>query len=221
MSSATAQPVATATIRVLTATGEPLFGDAVERVVRQCARFQFLGHAADARAILEHLRALRPDIAVLGPSLPGLDGCRLLRLVTREELATRLIFVGDRFNDGTAYDLLSEGAAGVLAKTVSPEQLRTAILAAAAGREFLSDETLASVTREMRLRNHDDRPRLSDREHEILQRIADGESSMVMAGAMHLGHSTIKTHCRHLYEKLDVSDRAEAVAVGFRRGLID
>jgi two-component system nitrate/nitrite response regulator NarL len=221
MSRATAQPVATATVRVLTGTGEPLFGDAVERVVRQCARFQFLGHAPDARAILEQLRALRPDIAVLGPSLPGLDGCRLLRLVSREGLTTRMIFVDDRFNDGTAYDLLSEGAAGVLAKTVNPEQLRDAILAAAAGREFLSDETIASVTREMRLRNHDDHPRLSDREHEILQRMAEGESSIVMAGAMHLGLSTIKTHCRHLFAKLGVSDRAEAVAVGFRRGLID
>jgi two-component system, NarL family, nitrate/nitrite response regulator NarL len=221
MSSATAQPVGTATIRVLTATGEPLFGDAVERVVRQYARFQFLGHAPDARAILEQLRALRPDIAVLGPSLPGLDGCRLLRLVRREELTTRLVFVDDHFNDGTAYDLLSEGAAGVLAKTVSPEQLRNAILAAAAGREFLSDESLAAVTREIRLRNHDDRPRLSDREHEILQRIAQGESSTVMAGAMHLGLSTIKTHCRHIFEKLGVSDRGSAVAEGMRRGLID
>jgi two-component system, NarL family, nitrate/nitrite response regulator NarL len=221
MSIVSVPPAATRAIRVVTASGEPLSGDAIERVVRQCARFQLVGHAADGRAALERMRSLRPDVAVLGPSLPGLDGRRMLGLMRTEEIPTRLLFVGDELDDETTYDLLGEGAAGVLSKTTSPEQLRNAILAAASGREFLSGETLAAVTREIRLRNHPDQPRLTPREREILQRIARGEGSTAMARAMHLGHSTIKTHCRHLYEKLDVSDRAEAVAVGFRRGLID
>jgi two-component system nitrate/nitrite response regulator NarL len=221
MSSATAEPVRALAVRVLIANGEPLFGDAVERVVRQCARFQFVGHARDAVAALEQLRAARPDVAVLGPSLPGLDGRRLLGLVRMEELATRVVFFGDEVDDGLTYDLLGEGAAAVLTKTTSPEQLRDAILAAAAGREFLSGETLAAVTREIRLRNDDARPRLSDREHEILKRIAKGQNAADIARALHLGLSTVKTHRTHLYEKLGVSDRAEAVAVAFRRGLID
>jgi two-component system, NarL family, nitrate/nitrite response regulator NarL len=221
MSSATVVSVAARAIRVVIANGEPLFGDAIERVVRQCARFQFVGHAADARTALERLRSLKPDVAVLGPSLPGLDGRRVLGLMRMEEIPTRLVFVGDDFDDGTTYDLVGEGAAGVLTKTTSPEQLRDAILSAAAGHDFLSHETLAAVTREIRLRRHDDQPRLTAREHEILRRISDGQSSIAIARAMHLGHSTIKTHCRHLYDKLGVSDRAEAVAVAFRRGLID
>jgi two-component system, NarL family, nitrate/nitrite response regulator NarL len=219
--SAPPEPVLTSSIRVVVANGEPLFGDAIERVVRQCARFQFVGHAADGRAALERLRNLRPDVAVLGPSLPGLDGRRILGLVRMEEIPTRLVFVDDDFDDGMTYDLLGEGAAGVLAKTTSPEQLRDAILAAAAGREFLSGDSLAAVTREIRLRNHDDRPILSDREREILKRVARGESAAVIARALHLGLSTIKTHRAHLYEKLGVSDRAAAVAVAMRRGLID
>jgi two-component system nitrate/nitrite response regulator NarL len=221
MSSTTAEPVRTSAIRVLIATGEPLFGDAVERVVRQCARLQFVGHAPNAHAALEQLRALAPDVAILGPSLPSLDGCRFLALMKIEEVPTRLVFVGDNFDDGTTYDLLGGGAAGVLAKTTSSDQLRDAIVAAAAGREFLSGEGLAALTREIRLRNHDDRPRLSTREHEILKRIAKGENGAVIARALHLGLSTVKTHRSHLYEKLGVSDRAEAVAVGMRLGLIE
>jgi two-component system, NarL family, nitrate/nitrite response regulator NarL len=221
MSSATAEPVRALAVRVLIANGEPLFGDAVERVVRQCARFQLVAHARDAEAALEHLRAVRPDVAVLGPSLPGLDGRRLLGLVRMEKIATRLVFVGDDLDDGTTYDLLGEGAAAMLTKTTIPEQLRDAIVAAAAGREFLSGDSLAAVTREIRLRNHDERPRLSDREHEILRRIAKGQNAADIARALHLGLSTVKTHRSHLYEKLGVSDRAEAVAVAFRRGLID
>jgi two-component system, NarL family, nitrate/nitrite response regulator NarL len=221
MTGVVAQAVRTRSIRVVIANGEPLFGDAVERVIRQCARFKFVGNATDGDSALERLRSLRPDVAVLGPSLPGLDGRRILGLVRMEEIPTRLLFVGADFDDKTTYELVGEGAAGVLTKTTSPEQLRDAIVAAAAGREFLSGETVAAVMREIRLRNHDDRPILSAREREVLRRIASGESSTAMARAMHLGLSTIKTHCRHLYDKLGVSDRAEAVAVAFRRGLID
>jgi two-component system, NarL family, nitrate/nitrite response regulator NarL len=221
MSTAATELVRIRSIRVVVANGEPLFGDAVERVVRQCARFQFIGQAANSRSALELLRSVRPDVAVLGPSLPDLDARRILGLVRTEDIPTRLLFVGDDFDDGTTYDLLGDGAAGVLSKKTSHEQLRDAILTAAEGREFLSDEKLAAVTREIRLRNHDDRPRLSNREHEILKRIAKGESSTAIARAMHLGLSTVKTHSRHLYEKLGVSDRAEAVAVAMRRGLID
>lgn len=221
MVSATAEPARqTHSIRVVIANGEPLFGDAVERVIRQDARFQVIGQAAEGRAALELVRALRPDVAVLGPSLAGLDGKRILGLVTIEEIPTRLLFVGDEFGEATAYDLLSEGAAGVLTKTTSPDQLREAVLAAAAGREFLSGDTLAAVTREIRLRNSDDRPILTNREREILIRIADGESGPVMAQAMHLSVTTIKTHRCHLFEKLGVSDRAAAVAAAMRRGLL-
>jgi two-component system nitrate/nitrite response regulator NarL len=221
MSTTTVEPVASRAIRVLIANGEPLFGDAIERVVRQCARFQFVAQASDARGVLEHLRSLRPDVAVLGPSLPGLDARRILGLTRIEEIPTRMLFVGADFDDETTYDLLGDGAAGVLSKATSPEQLREAILAAAAGREFLSGDTLAAVAREIRLRNRDDRPRLSAREREILKRIAQGETPTTMARAMHLGLSTVKTHCRHLFDKLGVSDRAAAVAEAFRRGLID
>jgi two-component system nitrate/nitrite response regulator NarL len=219
--SATAEPARhTRSIRVVIANGEPLFGDAAERVIHQCARFQLVGQAAEGHAALELLRALRPDVAVLGPSLPGLDGQRILGLVTIEEIPTRLLFLGDEFSAATAYDLLGDGAAGVLTKTVSPEQLRDAILTVAAGRAFLSSDVQTALRREIRLRNDDGRPILSEREREILVRIAEGETVPVMARALHLSVSTIKTHRGHLFQKLGVSDRAAAVAAAMRRGLI-
>jgi two-component system, NarL family, nitrate/nitrite response regulator NarL len=202
------------------ATGEPLLGDALERVVRQHRRFDLVGQASDGEAAVELLRAVEADVAVLGPSLAGLDSKRLLAVVGRDRPETRLLFVGDEFGGATAYELLGGGAAGVLTKMTSHEQLREAILAAAAGREFLTCDMLAAVAREIRLRTHDDRPVLTDREREILERIAEGENVPVIARAMHLGISTVKTHRSHLYEKLGVSDRAAAVAVAMRRRLI-
>jgi two-component system nitrate/nitrite response regulator NarL len=210
----------TRSIRVVIATGEPLFGDALERVVRQHRRFELVGQACDGVAALELLRAVKADVAVLGPSLEGLEPKHLLEVVGRDRPETRLLFVGDEFGEVAAYELLGGGAAGVLTKMTSPEQLREAILAAAAGREFLTCDMLAAVAREIRLRTNDDRPILTDREREILERIAEGENVPVIARAMHLGISTVKTHRSHLYEKLGVSDRAAAVAVAMRRRLI-
>jgi two-component system nitrate/nitrite response regulator NarL len=211
---------ATGTIRVVLAIGQPLFGDAVERVIRQCSTFQLVGQAEEGATVLELLRDLEPDVAVLGPSLGGLDRHRLQRLVGIEGLATRLLYVSDDVDQAGTYDLIEEGAAGFLTKSTSPEQLREAILAVAAGRDFLCSEMLAAVTSEIRLRKADDRPILSPREREILDRIAAGESVPAIARAIHLSVSTVKTHVHHLYEKLDVSDRAAAVAVAMRRGLI-
>jgi two-component system nitrate/nitrite response regulator NarL len=221
MVSALAEPArqTRSTIRVVIANGEPLFGDAVERVIHQCARFELIGQAVEGYAALELVRALEPDVTVLGPSLSGIDGQRILRLVTADDVPTRLLFVGD-FSQATAYELLGGGAAGVLAKTASGEQLRDAIIDVAAGRAFFSSDVQTALRKEIRLRNGDDQPILTGREREILIRIAEGESVPVMARALHLSVSTIKTHRGHLFQKLGVSDRAAAVAVAMRRGLI-
>src|SRR6266545_2585652 len=208
-------------VRVVIATGEPLFGDAMARVVRQCSSFQLVGQAVDGQAALDLLRTLTPEVAVLGPALAGLDDHRILGLVVIEAMATRLIFVGDDADRGAAYDLLGKGAAGFLTKATSPEQLRDAILTVAAGGVFLAREIHVSVVREIRLRETDDRPVLSPRESEVLRRIAAGANVPMIARAMHLSASTVKTHVHHLYEKLEVSDRAAAVAVAMRRGLLD
>jgi two-component system, NarL family, nitrate/nitrite response regulator NarL len=208
-------------IRVVIANGEPLFGDAVGRVIRQCSSFQLVGQAAEGREALELLRALGPDVAVLGPSLGDLDGHRILGLVAIEAMPTRLVFVGDDVDQAAAYDLLGEGAVGFLTKATGPDELRDAILTVAAGGVFLARAVQLAVAREIRLRANDDRPVLSPREREVLGRIAAGESAPIIARAMHLSLSTVKTHVHHLYDKLEVSDRAAAVAVAMRRGLLD
>jgi two-component system nitrate/nitrite response regulator NarL len=222
MTSAVAEPTGQPLpIRVVIANGEPLSGDAMGRVVRQCSSFQLVGQAADGHAALELLRALRPDVAVLGPSLGRFDGQRILGLVVIEGVPTRLVFVGDEVDQAAAYDLLGEGAVGFLTKSTDPEELRDAILRVAAGGVFLAPDVQTVVVREIRLRSTDDRPVLSPREREVLGRFAAGESVPTIARAMHLSVSTVKTHAHHLYEKLGVSDRAAAVAAAMRRGLLD
>ena len=214
-------PRRTRAVRVVIASGEPLFGEAMGRAIRQCARLQLAGEATEGRAALDLLRALAPEVAVLGPALGDLDGDRILDLLALENVPTRLVFVGDRLDQGVAYDRLGKGAACLLTTVACAEELCDAILTAAAGDVFLAREVHPVLASEIRLRTSDNRPVLSAREREVLRRLAAGERVPAMARAMHLSESTVKTHLHHLYAKLEVSDRAAAVAAAMRRGLLD
>jgi two-component system nitrate/nitrite response regulator NarL len=213
--------VPTKAIRVLTGDAQPLFRDAVARTIRQRSAFELVGEVADGRAALDAIIALRPDVAVLDLPLPTLDGDRVLRAVTRDGLPTRILFLCAGPSPDRAYRALEDGAAGLLTKHASAEQLCEAIGAAARGETVLAHEVLDGVAREIRLRAGSGRIRLTDRELAILRLIADGRSLPAIARELHLAVTTVKTHVSHLYEKLGVSERAAAVAEAMRRGLLE
>lgn len=212
---------ATAPIRVLACDCQPLFRDGMVRTIRQRAQFQLIGEVADGRAALDAIFALEPDVAVLQLPLPSLDGRRIARAVRREGLATQVVLMAAPGRPEVAYSALADGAVGVITREASPEQLCEAITAAARGDTFLSPQIQADIAAEIRTRAGADRPRLTDRERQILRRIADGESVPAIAGALHLAPATVKTHLAHVYERLGVRERAAAVAEAMRRGLLE
>ena len=209
------------TIRVLTGDAQPLFRDAVARTIRQGAAFELVGEVADGRAALDAIVTLRPDVAVLDVPLPTLDGERVLRAVTRDGLPTRIVFLCAALTPDRAYRALEDGAAGLLTKHASAEQLCEAIRAAARGETVLSRDAMDGVAREIRVRAGAGRVRLTGRERAILGLIADGRSLPAIARELHLALATVKTHVGHLYEKLGVGERAAAVAEAMRRGLLE
>jgi two-component system, NarL family, nitrate/nitrite response regulator NarL len=208
-------------IRVLTGDAQPLFRDAVARTIRQRATFELVGEVADGRAALAAIVALRPDVAVLDLPLPRLDGDRVLRAVTRDGLPTRILLLCADPSPDRAYRALEDGAAGVLSKDASAEQLVDAIRAAARGETVLSSDVVDSVAHEIRQRAGGMRIRLTGRERGVLRLIADGRSLPDIARELHLARGTVKTHVAHIYDKLDVSERAAAVAEAMRRGLLE
>ena len=151
---------------------------------------------------------------------PSLSGARLLTLTASEGLTTRMLFVAPRFSRGTAYELLVLGAGGCVLSDTTADELGGAIAEVAAGRTFLCPAVQDALVGEIRVREREPGPLLSPREHEVLRRVAGGQSTPAIAAAMHLSMSTVKTHLRHAYDKLEVSDRAAAVAAAMRRGLI-
>lgn len=208
-------------ISVLVADDQPLFRDALARAVRQCVRFALVAEVGDGPAALRAIEDRRPDVAVVSLALPQLDGERVLNAVVRDELPTRVLLLASAADAAIAYRALERGAAGCLARRASADELRAAIAKAAAGGAFVSDELQDGLAREIRLRSHDGRPVLTERERQILRLKADGAGNLTIARTLHVSVPTVKTHVKHLYDKLGTSDRAAAVAVAMRRGLLE
>jgi len=211
----------TGTFRVVVADAQPLFADGLCRAIRQCSDFQLVGHAGDGRSALALLRDLRPDVALVERALPLLDAPVILRIAAEERLPSRLVVVAADPDPVGAYELVERGSAGCLTRTAGADEVREAVAAAANGGVFLAREIQDAIAREIRGRAGGQRPVLSDREREVLRRVADGQHAPEIARAMYLSVGTIKTHLNHLYDKLGVGERAAAVAVALRRGLMD
>ena len=190
-------------------------------MVRQSARSQLAGEALTGHELIAVLRERSPTLALVESAALGLGGVRLLQLVERLGGATRVVFVGTWSDSREPYELLASGAAGCLTRSASADEVLRAISSVVAGGTYLAAAVQSAVAGEIKLRAREPTPRLTTREHEILERVAAGESAPTIGRAMHLSAATVKTHLGHLYQKLDVSERAAAVAVAMRRGLLD
>jgi two-component system, NarL family, nitrate/nitrite response regulator NarL len=207
---------------VLIADDHPLFREAIARVIAERPDLELIAEASDGRAALERIRELEPDVAVIDVRMPGLDGSDVLLALREEGLRTNVVFLSAFLDAKTVYDAVAAGANAYLSKEAETDEIVTAILAAARGETILGPEVQTGLAEQIRLREENDaRPRLSEREHEVLKLIADGLSAPEIGERIHLSTATVKTHLQHLYEKLGVSERAAAVAEGMRRGLVD
>ena len=209
------------TITVVAADSQPLFLDAVVRTLRQDRGLHLVGEALDGRTALDAIRRLTPDVVLLDTALPELDGYRVLGAISRDALPTRVVLLAGEVDPGDAYRAIAAGAAGVLSKAVSAEQIRQAVRTAAAGRVWLCQDAQLGIAREIRMRRPDKRPLLSAREREVLGLVAEGLSAPMIGRHLHLASSTVRTYIDHLYEKVGATERAQLVATAMRRGLLE
>jgi len=208
-------------ISVLAGDKQPLYREALARAVRQRPTLRLVGEVADGYAALHAILDQKPDVAVLDVRLPGLDGPQVLNAVVRDSLPTRVLLLSTVVQPSDAYTAIAAGAAGYLSKLTDASELYGAIAAVAEGRTVLAPEAQTGIAREIRRRARDDRPVLTERERQILSLVADGRTAGAIGRHLHLSSGTVKATLLKVYDRLEVSERAAAVAVALRRGLID
>jgi two-component system, NarL family, nitrate/nitrite response regulator NarL len=210
-----------APIRVLAADRQPLFREALARALHQRVGFQLVAEVGDGRAALAAIEREEPDVAIVDVGLPGLDGTRVLNAVVRDEVPTRVLLLSHRFVGSEAYEALAAGAAGWLSKAADEGELCAAIAATARGEIALTGDAQTAVAAEIRRRATEPQPVLTDREREVLRLVAEGWSAGEIGRELYLSTGSVKSSLLKLYKRLDVSERAAAVAVAMRRGLIE
>jgi two-component system nitrate/nitrite response regulator NarL len=208
-------------IAVTVADGSPLFRIGLVAVLEGCDGIEVAGEASDPEAAIAVIERSRPDVAVVDLDLPEPGGLAVLEALREMEEPPRVLLLASGAESGPLYRALSLGAGGYLAKRSEADRVCAAVRAVAAGDTVIDERLQSGLADEIRLREGGQRPVLTDREREVLALAADGASVADVAGRLHLSDATIKTHLHHAYEKLDVSDRAAAVARAMRYGLID
>jgi DNA-binding NarL/FixJ family response regulator len=198
------------------------------KVVRDGIRFMLLdapdieivGDAESAEEMFDVIEGVPVDIVLLDIRMEGMTGLDALERIASEFPQVRVLMLSMHDQPGYVRRAIELGASGYLLKSAGRDEILAAITAVAEGETYvqgrLMQPLLADVTGSLRQTG-----RLSPREQQVLQLIADGSENKQIARELGLSEATVKTYIRGVFERLDVSSRAEAVAVGLRVGIIE
>ncbi len=207
------------TITVLLVDDNALFRDGVARILRTDGRFKVVGHAARGAEAVTVAAQLRPDLILMDLRMPGMDGAEAIRRIRADNPAVPIgvltVFEGQE----NVQPALDAGATGYLAKDSTPAELCEAAAALAQRKAYVP---AAREPRRVQLR----KPagvlaRLTPREVEVLQALASGESNAAIARRLGISPKTLRNHISNTYHKLRIYDRAQAVIVALREGLVE
>jgi two-component system nitrate/nitrite response regulator NarL len=209
-------------VRALIVDDHPLFLEGIAMLVERLDGIELAGRCDSGEQAIERITAEAPDMVVLDFQLGDITGLDVLNDITERGIATRVLFVSGRLQDDDAYRLVEAGAAGIIEKDATFDQIADAIKRVASGEAVLSPRVQAAVMAGVReRRERGPAVRLSDREQEILRGLARGLTAPAIGRELSLSAATVKSYLQRLYDKLGVSDRAAAVAEGMRRGLVE
>jgi len=201
-------------IRVLCVDDHPIVREGIAAMMENEDDVVSVGEAADGKAAIELYRKLKPDVVVMDLRMPELGGLEATIQIRREFPAARIIVLTTYEGDEDIHRALDAGARGYLLKDSVRRELLQSI------REVYAGQRHISGTAATRLAEHTPRMSLSPRELEVLQLIAEGLRNKEIGAKLDIAEDTVKIHIKHIFGKLEVIDRTEAVVAASRRGFI-
>ena len=208
------------TLRLVVVDDHPVVRDGLRGMLGTQPDFTVVGEAATGTEALTVVDAVRPDVVLTDLRLPDPSGGALIRLLLERVPATRVLVLTTHDTDADVLPAIEAGAIGYLLKDAPREELFRAVRAAARGETVLSPTVAALLLTRIRPRRAATQAPLSTREREVLDLVAQGRTNRETAAALFISEATVKTHLLHIYEKLEVPDRAAAVSAAHRRGLL-
>ncbi len=201
-------------IRVLIAEDQSLVRRGLAAIINMEEDVIVVGEAGDGEEAIEQWRRLRPDVVLMDLRMPRLEGVEAIKRIRAEDPKAGIIVLTTFDHDEDIYAGLRAGAKAYLLKDVQPEELFGCIRAVHAGEAYLQPKVAAKLVQ--RVQEH----KLTEREEQILKLLAEGKSNRAIGQVLHITESTVKSHLKSLFVKLDATSRAEAIALAARRGLV-
>ncbi len=195
------------------------------RMILELGGIEVVGEAPDGLRAVTAAAESQPDVVLMDLRMPGVDGVEATRRIVDAHPDVRVLVLTTFDVDAHVVDALRAGASGFLLKDVTAEALIDAVTAAAAGQPVVAPAVLArmmahySARPPIPTRSPPGLADLSDREREILALIGAGRSNAEISAELFISMATVKTHVRHVFAKLGVRDRAQAVILARDAGL--
>lgn len=177
--------------------------------------FELVGEHSSGEGAGEFVARVRPDVVLLDVRMPFVNGIEALEDIRRKAPDAKVLMLTTSDGDEDVFRSINKGARGYMVKDESGDDLHVAIRTVASGDVFLPNR-IKDIYDDRKMR-----PSLSEREIEIIRLVAKGFSNDELADRLHLSPETIKVHLRHVYEKLGVESRVEAVTEAMRTGLVE
>jgi len=198
-----------------------LFRRGLISLLEAMPEFRVLGEAGNGIEALEVLKRCRPNICLMDVNMPEMGGIETVAQIRREQIPVIILMLTISNNDEDLLGAIRAGADGYLLKNIEPEELRRSLLHISAGEGVLSPEVTGAVLRAIANQSSDSTELLlSEREVDVLKCLASGQTTAEIASGLFISENTVKTHIRHILEKLDASNRAEAVRKAVTLGII-
>ena len=224
------------TINLLIVDNHPLFRQGVRWSLSEERDIKVVGDVASAEAALAFIEGSTPDVVLMDLDLPEMDGLELARLIRRTYPSMGIIALSTHPNDEHMFSALRAGAAAYHSKEIHPGQLAQSIRRVAHGEylinDIMFDEPKVATRILNQFRDLDQGVAtaedlnftlfspLSEREIEVLDKIASGQSNKEIADALGISTQTVKNHISSILRKLSLNDRTQAVIYALRRGWI-
>lgn len=204
-------------IRLLIVDDHPVVRDGLRGIFQGDDDFEVVGEAADGAEGIRLAGSLQPDVILMDLRMPGMDGASAIRTLAEQGSRAHVLVLTTYDTDADVVPAIEAGATGYLLKDSPRAELVRAVRAAHRGESVLAPSVATRLVSQLRSPAQD---ALSDRELEVLTIIAQGETNRGTAARLFISEATVKTHLLHIYAKLDVNDRAAAVATAYERGLL-
>jgi len=208
-------------IRILLADDHQILLDALRKLLSGEKDMEVVGEAKDGHAALKLAATLKPDVVVMDISMPGMNGIEATRLLSSGHPEIRVIALSAYTNRQHVAEMLGAGASGYITKENASDELLCALRAVMKRQKYLCPEATKIMAGNTGRYPMPRIPRLGPREREVLQLVAKGDTSQIIAGNLFISVSTVDVHRRNIMKKLDLHNVAALTTYAIRNGLIN